>query len=61
MPANRNRVEIQRKREEAQQRQERCNALTPKQRLKVLDDRLGRGLGAVKERTRLKSKIIESV
>lgn len=61
MPANRNRVEIERKREEAKQRQERCDALTPKQRLKVLDERLGKSVGAAKERARLKSQIIESV
>lgn len=49
------------KRSEARLRKERSDALTPKQRLAQLDERLGKGVGATKERARLKKQIVENV
>ena len=46
------------KRAEAQERQEQWENLTPGQQLDSLDERLGRGVGAVKQRARiLKSSV----
>ena len=44
--------------DEAEVRQEARNKRTSQQQLKVLDDKLGKGVGAKKERTRL-LKLIE--
>ena len=41
------------KRAEAQERQEQWENLTPVQQLDSLDERLGRGVGAVKQRAKI--------
>jgi len=41
------------KREEAKVRKEKYEALTPEEKVKKLDDKLGVGVGAAKERKRL--------
>ena len=53
--ANANRLEFKFK--AAQERQEYCNSLSPMQRLSNLDRKLGKGVGAMKERARLQAKI----
>jgi len=45
------------KREEALDRQAIYSKLTPQQKLADLDDKLGKGLGAVKQRARLLAQI----
>ena len=45
------------KRKEAEDRQEEYDKLTPTQKLKRLDEKLGKGVGAAKERERLKKLI----
>jgi hypothetical protein len=47
----------QQRQEEAIERQELSGAMTPEQRLKALDERLGVGVGAVRERARLQAKL----
>lgn len=42
---------------EARQRQEDRDSLTPSQQLAALDERLGKGQGALRERKRLKALI----
>lgn len=49
----RNRIQIKRRQEGADDRQLVSDALTPKERLARLDRRLGKGLGAARERARL--------
>jgi len=44
-------------RKEAAERLEAWQALSPAEQLKALDERLGEGVGAVKQRTRLQEKI----
>ena len=44
---------IEKKKKEAQSRQEAYSNLTPNQKIQKLDQKLGRGGGAKKERTRL--------
>jgi hypothetical protein len=41
----------------AQERQEAISSLKPQEQLAILDQRLGPGQGAVKERARLQAKI----
>jgi hypothetical protein len=56
--SNRNRPDrAQDRRDDARDRLEITNALTPKQRIERLDVKFGVGLGAVKERARLQSLI----
>ncbi len=43
--------------EEAMKRQDEYELLTPKQKLARLDKRLGKNIGAQKERKRIKSQI----
>ncbi len=45
--------EAEKRRNEAQVRQEKTNALTPQQRLENLDIKFGAGIGAKKERVKL--------
>jgi hypothetical protein len=45
---------IRMKIEDAQARQEKHDSLTIKQRIQKLDNKLGRGVGAKKERSKLK-------
>ena len=47
------------KREEAQERQAAYSKLTPQQKIAALDARLGKGVGAVKQRARLQELIKE--
>lgn len=47
------------KRADAEERQAGRNTLSPQQQLEVLDRRLGAGVGAVKERLRLRTIIDE--
>lgn len=47
----------ERRRLDAQARQAAVQHATPEERLKALDDRLGVGVGAVRERSRLTSKL----
>lgn len=49
------RTEIRRK--EARERLEEWQNKTPQQQLNALDNRLGKGLGAAKQRTRLTKKL----
>lgn len=51
------RAEQKRKHEEALARQQAAAALTPQQRLAKLDKKLGKGVGAAKERARLQKLI----
>lgn len=46
-----------RRREEAEERQEEYNNRTPKEQLDLLDKKLGEGKGAVKERIELLAKL----
>lgn len=46
------------KRENAEARQRQRDELTPEEQIKILDDRLGVGQGATKERARL-AKLME--
>jgi len=45
------------KRLEAEERRERCSMLTPLERIHMLDQRLGKGVGAVRERERLEKML----
>lgn len=47
----------EKKHEEAQVRNDGWASLTPQQQLDALDSRLGKGVGAVKQRAKLQSKI----
>lgn len=47
------------KREEAQERNERYRRLTPQQKIAALDARLGKGVGAAKQRARLQELLKE--
>lgn len=49
----RNRTQIKRRQDGADDRQLITDALTPKERLARLDKRLGKGVGAKRERARL--------
>jgi hypothetical protein len=53
MPGEKRRAKRALQREEAEKRQQHTKLLAPKQRLKALDERLGKGIGAMKERARL--------
>lgn len=53
------RAEAARRRAEAQVRSAEYTQLTPQQRLERLDQRLGKGVGATRERTRLAKMIAE--
>lgn len=46
------------KRDESKVRNEKTASLTPQQRLEKLDQLLGKGVGAKKERSKLQSKIV---
>lgn len=48
---------VQERRDEAKARQEASDALSPEQRLSALDEKLGKGQGAVKERAKLLAAI----
>ena len=58
---NRSRVRKEQLREEAVERLDAWQAMSPAEQLKALDERLGEGVGAVKQRTRLQAKIDEAV
>lgn len=45
------------KRLEAEKRQEKYNSLTPKEKIESLNNKFGKGIGAEKERKRLKAQI----
>ena len=45
------------KRQEATLRDQACNQLSPQERLRLLDEKFGLGVGASKERARLLKKI----
>lgn len=55
--ANHNPVRINAKREEAKVRNEAWAKLSPKAQLESLDNRLGKGVGAVKQRAKIQSRI----
>ena len=55
--ASRGAIRKDQRREEAQERQEKHDALTPKQKLAKLDKKLGKNVGAVKERAKLQKEI----
>lgn len=48
------------RRKAAEERQAKCNALTPEQRLAALDKTFGAGLGAKKERARLQKMLTDA-
>jgi len=55
MKLRRDRRDIRRK--GAKTRQAEYNAMTPQEKIKALDERLGNGIGAKKERARLLGKV----
>ena len=48
---------LQTKRDESIERQEEFNQLTPQQKIELLDKRLGKGIGAKKQREQLNKLI----
>jgi len=57
---NRSRGRKEQLRKEAAERLESWQAKSPVEQLKALDERLGEGVGATKQRTRLQEKIAEA-
>lgn len=51
------RVRIEKRQAEADQRAEKRGKRTAKQQLNLIDKRLGKGIGAVKERARLTAQL----
>ena len=45
------------RKKEAKQRQEAYDKLTPKEKIARLDQKLGKGVGATKQRARLKAQL----
>ena len=45
------------RRKEAQERQEAYDKLSPKEKIAILDKRLGKGLGAKKQRAKLQAQM----
>ena len=59
MPTRKNqRHKREKRQEDAKKRQESRSKLSPKQQLSRLDELLGEGIGAVKERTRLQEYLV---